>query len=185
MTYFTTLHWMFTVVSVVVFIIGFYFGIRLKGQMRTVALAVLILGMGAIYGVGMLSLDKNTKKAELVQFENKRVLRDESIIFSGAVVNTGNYMIGKVTLEIKLVNHASATSRLKGEDFYQTNAIFGNLFNFGGDTTVKQKSRPGSITESFVVATNLAPGERVTFSYRMPFPTYFSNIRMHTKLFNH
>lgn len=185
MTYFTIFHWMLTAVFIAMFIVAFFFALRLKGQIRLMALIVLTLVTIVTYGVGLISLDKRTKKAEIIKFHNKRVLRNETIVFTGYVVNTGSYKIGKSTLELKLINKGTATGRVKGEDFYQPNGFFANLFSFDSGGNVKKKQRPGTLTKEYVVARNLMPGERKKFKFRFKFPTYFQDINFRLKLNNH
>ena len=177
----TWLHWitfiLISMVSTVMFIVSF----RLKGQMRLIALSVLVLATVMTLFMAAISLDKKTKKAQLTHVENKRVLRSEEIIFKGYITNSGDYKIGKSKLEIKLINHGKALGNVKGSDFYRTNSIFGDLFTSKSD---KKKSRPGTIVKSFILAKGLMPGERRRFMVRFRFPSYFRDVDFRLKLFN-
>ena len=184
MTYFTILHWLVSIL-----ITGLGVGliiasiIKLRGQMQLVAiLVIIILGSLSIF-VSVLSLDKFTKKAYLYKFENKRDLRHETIVFSGYVVNNGDYTIGESEITIKFINNGKAIGQVRGTDFYQPNSFWTMIFGAQDDTG--KKKRPNAIVFKQVVATNLPPGKRVRFRFTRAFPKYFRNILMREQLENH
>ena len=184
MTYFTIFHWMFTVVLFMLFSAGLFSSIvKLRGQMRILAISVLFLVIPTVAFIGYISIDKSTKKAIIKNFENRRILRNENIEFSGDIVNVGNFKIGESKLEIKLINHGTAVGRVKGTDFYQPNSWIERLFssNKGSDKV----GRPSSIVKEYVIARNLKPGERRKFKVRFRFPAYFKDVAIRHKLYNH
>lgn len=181
MTSFTWIHWFVTIgvgsISTVLLILTF----KLKGQVRWVSWLILFLMTALILSMGYISLDKNTKKATLSQVENRRILRTEEISFSGYVLNSGDYRIGTVKLEIKLINRGKAMGNVKGSDFYRTNSIFGDLFRSKSDI---KKARPSTVDYKFVVAKDLLAGERRKFMVRFKFPSYFRDVSFRLKLHN-
>ena len=116
-------------------------------------------------------VDKYTKKVELYKLDSKRLLSIEKVAYFGVVKNEGNHMIGKVTLEIKLVNKGHATGNVKGGAFFQASGFF-NFFSGGADLLYK----PQSITKEFVVATNLKAGTAKSFRVYFDFPPYFRSV---------
>lgn len=184
MTYFTVYHWMLVGVFALIYFVGVFFALRsLKGQFLMVALVVLSLFIPAMVLMGSLSLDKNLKKAKLIKFENRRLLRTESILFSGYVGNTGDYKIGTVTLHIKLINHGMAVGSVKGSDFYQPNSFWDTLLSIG--SSKKGKARPNTIEIEKVIAVDLDSKMSKEFRFTQKFPSYFKDVMIREKLVLH
>lgn len=176
---FTWLHWGLVGLVTVLFFLFLYYVSKLRGQTAVVALGILVLVTFMFTYIGVVSLDRATKKATLTKVKNKRILRNEEIVFSGYIVNTGSYTIGKSDLEIKLINHGKATGHVKGTDFYKTNAIFGDLFSNSKD---KKKNRPSSLKYTFTIAKDLKAGKRKRFTVRFKFPSYFKDVDFRLEL---
>lgn len=148
------------------------------------------LKLGMIFSVTLISLflaifsvvvvDKYTKIVKLYKMENKRLLSTEQIIYTGIVKNEGNYEIGKVTFEIKLVNKGHATGNVKGGNFYKASGFF-DFFSGGYNL----KFKPSSITKEFVVAKNLKPGEAQSFRVHFRYPPYFRSTSQFAKVWGH
>lgn len=181
MTSFTWIHWLVTIGVGTISVVLFVLSLKLRGQVRFVSWLILFLLTTLVLSMAYISLDKNTKKATLLKVENKRILRTEEISFKGYVINNGDYKIGTVALEIKLINRGKATGTVKGSDFYRTNSIFGDLFRSKSD---RKKIRPGMVDHKFVLAKELLPGERRRFMVRFKFPSYFRDVSFRLKLHN-
>lgn len=127
-------------------------------------------------------VDKYTKEVKLYKLKNKRLLSTEKIIYTGIVKNTGNYTIGEVVFEIKLVNKGHATGNVKGGNFYKPNG-FADFFSFGDRDG--QGSKPQSITKEFVVAKKLKPGTSKSFRVYFDYPPYFRSVADFSKVTGH
>jgi len=138
----------------------------------------LITAFLAIFSVFV--VDKYTKKVSLSKLKNKRLLSTEKIIYTGKVTNVGNYPIGKVTFDIKLVNRGHATGNVKGGNFYKPSGFFS--FFSGG---FNMRAKPQSIEKEFVVAKNLKPGESQRFRVYFGYPPYFSSTAEFAKVWGH
>ena len=131
-------------------------------------------------GFSVLVVDKYTKKVTLSKLKNRRLLSTEQIVYSGMVKNVGKHKIGKVTLEIKLVNKGHATGNVKGGNFYKASGFF-DFFTNG----FNKQSKPQSVTKEFVVAKNLKPGAAVPFRVYFRYPPYFRSTAQFTKVWGH
>ncbi|WP_310442042.1 DUF2393 family protein [Sulfurimonas sp.] len=129
-----------------------------------------------IAGISMVVVDKYTKTAKLYRLENKRNLSTEKIMYSGVVRNEGDYEIGEVVLEIKLVNGGSDTGSVKSGMFFKPSGFTG-LFSSG--------VKPQQITEEFVVAKNLKPKQSQDFIVYLDYPPYFRSVSHFSKLYVH
>jgi len=141
----------------------------------SVTLISLFLAVFSIFVV-----DKYTKKVSLSKLKNKRLLSLEQIVYSGRVTNTGNYPIGKVTFDIKLVNKGHATGNVKGGNFYKPSGFF-SFFSNG----LNMREKPQTIEKEFVVAKNLKAGESAYFRVYFDYPPYFSSTAQFTKVWGH
>jgi hypothetical protein len=125
-------------------------------------------------------VDKYTKVPKLYKLHNKRLLNIEKIVYTGIVRNEGNYEIGKVTFEIKIVNKGHATGNVKGGNFYKPSG-FMNFFSGGYNLHAK----PQTITKEFIVAKNLKPGDAKAFRVHFDYPGYFRNVSQFSKVWGH
>ena len=125
-------------------------------------------------------VDKYTKEVKLYKLENKRLLSTEKIIYTGVVKNEGNYMIGEVVVEIKLVNKGHATGNVKGGNFFKASG-FMDFFSGGSGKLYK----PQSITKEFVVAKNLKAGAAKSFRVYFDYPPYFRSVADFSKVTGH
>lgn len=163
------------------FVVGAFASFKQKG-------ASLKLGM--LFSVTLISLflailsvvivDKYTKKVGLYKLQNSRYLSIEQIVYRGIVKNRGNFEIGKVTFEIKLVNRGHVMGNLKGADFYKSSGFF-DFFKDGFNI----KSKPQSVTKEFIVARNLKAGASKRFVVRFRYPPYFRNPSQFPKVWGH
>ena len=133
-----------------------------------------------ISGFSIVVVDKYTKIATLYKMKNKRMLSQEKIMYTGIVKNEGNHKIGKITFEIKLVNKGLATGNVKGGNFYKPSGFI-DFFSGGANKLYK----PQQITQEFVVAKNLKPGEAKAFSVYFDYPPYFKSVSQFANLYAH
>ncbi|MDD2828181.1 MAG: DUF2393 family protein [Sulfuricurvum sp.] len=132
----------------------------------------ILAALGFMFGA-ILIIDSYTKKITLSDVKDTRFLPTEKIFFTGYVSNSGNYTIGEVSVEIKIVNRD--TPELEGKPAYQSNA-FAELI---GDKGVK----PSYLVVTEVVATNLKPGHRKEFRIIMRHPPYFKGYTKYIRAF--
>ncbi len=128
----------------------------------------------------MMALDKYTKKVQVTSLKNTRILSLEKIQYTGIVTNVGNYTIGKVELEIKLVNKGHVTGNVKGGSFYKPSGMGDFLSNIS-----KKKDKPQTLLMTFVIAKDLEAGEARSFKVTMPYPPYFTSTADFTRVFAH
>jgi hypothetical protein len=149
-----------------------------KMQYSMLFSTVLITVLLAVFSVFV--VDKYTKHVALYKLENKRLLSTEKIIYTGIVKNEGNYAIGKVTFDIKLVNRGHASGNVKGGNFYKPSgfmAFFSGGFNM--------RDRPQTVEKTFIVARNLKPGNSAAFRVAFDYPPYFTATAQFAKVWGH
>ena len=179
MSSFNIWHYMVLTVIFVIFIVGIIRALKEKNQkmmysmLFTVTLITVFMAVFSIFVV-----DKYTKHVKLYNLKNSRLLSLERISYTGIVKNVGKYPIGKVTLEIKLVNKGHVTGSVKGGNFYKPS---GFLDFFTGSFGI-DKSKPQTLVKKFVVARNLKPGHAHQFYVHFQFPPYFRSVAQFTKL---
>ena len=133
-------------------------------------------------GFSIVAVDKYTKKVELYKLDNKRILSIEKIIYSGIVKNEGNHEVGEVVFEVKLVNKGHVTGNVKAGSFFSPS---GFMEFFGGGFGFDRLNKPQQVTEKFVVARNLKPGEAKSFKVYFDYPPYFRSVSHFTKIYAH
>ena len=176
-------YWHFITFGVIffIFLTGSYSAIKEKdtkiklGMFFSICIVTLFLAI-----LSVIVVDKYTKNVHLYKLKNKRLLRTEQIIYTGVVKNEGSHLIGKVTIEIKLVNKGHAVGNVKGSNFYQNSGLF-DFFSRGSSKNTK----PQSLTKEFVVAKNLKPKEARTFRVYFKYPPYFRSTSQFAKVWGH
>ncbi len=180
-------YWHFIVFGVIflIFLSGVISSFKQESKKLVVPMLISVtLITTLLAGFSVVVVDKYTKVVKLYRLDNKRLLSTEQIIYTGIVKNEGNHKIGKVTIEIKLVNRGHATGNVKGGNFYKASGIagfFDNLFSGGYSRTNKIQS----LTKEFVVAKNLKPGAAKSFRVYFDFPPHFRSMSQFTKLIGH
>lgn len=175
-------YWHFIVFGILLLILLFGIIGALKQpekKLRGAMIFSVVLIISLIAGFSVVVVDKYTKKVELYKFKNKRLLSIEKIVYTGIVKNEGNYDIGEVTFEIKIVNKGHATGNVKGGSFYSPSGFK----DFFGGANIKHK--PQSITKEFLVATDLKPGQAKSFRVYFDYPPYFRNVSQFAKVYAH
>jgi len=173
--------WHYVVLSVVflLFLAGSISALREKNpKMRFSMLFTVILFSLFMAVFSVFVVNKYTKHAKLYNLKNSRLLSLERISYTGIVKNVGNYPIGEVTLEIKLVNRGNAIGNVKGGNFYKPSGFF-DFFTSGFGI---KKSKPQTVVKKFVVARNLKAGHARQFYVYFRFPPYFSSVSQFTTL---
>jgi hypothetical protein len=179
MTLFNIWHYVVLGVVLILFVVGIIRSLqednpKMKYSMLfTVILTSLFLAVFSVFVV-----DKYTKNVKLYDLKNRRLLSIEKIAYSGTVKNVGNYPIGKVILEIKLVNKGHATGNVKGGNFYKPSG----LLEFFSSGLGIDKSKPQTVVKKFIVARNLKPGVKKRFRVYFDYPPYFRSVAQFTKV---
>jgi len=179
-TYFTIWHYLAVIVSFLLFlaaVIASFAEERANVRNSMIFSAFIVAVVIAIFAI--LGLDKYTKIAEVYNFENHRNLQTEQIIFTGIVKNTGNYTIGEVKLELKLVNKGHVSGNVRAGTFFKPSG-FGDFFSSSAE-----KYQPQTIIETPIIATNLQPGESRRFRIPLKYPPYFKGVTFFTRTFAH
>lgn len=177
--------WHFAVFAFIgiLFIIGVAATLRQPDKKLQVSLLISISLVAALMlGFSVIAVDKYTKVVNVYQVENKRLLSIEKIIYTGIVKNEGNYEIGKVTFEVKLVNKGHVTGNVKAGSFFKASGFFDF---FSGESDRSASYRPQTIVKEFVVAQNLKPGEAKAFRVYFDYPPYFRSVANFTKVTGH
>ena len=151
-------------------------------KMMVSVIISIVLVAALILGFSLVAVDKYTKQVALYKVENKRLLGIEKIIYTGIVKNEGNYEIGTVTFEVKLVNRGHVTGNVKSGSFYKPSGFFEF---FSGQSDKSASYRPQTLIKEFVVATNLKAGESRAFRVYFDYPPYFQSVSHFTKVSGH
>ena len=176
-------YWHFIVLAVIgfIFIGGVVTSLKQTEKKLIAPMLFSVTLVSALLAVfSVIVVDKYTKIPKLYKLKNKRLLSTEQIIYTGIVKNEGNYKIGKVKVEIKLVNKGHATGNVKGGNFYKASGFF-DFFSGGYNLHTK----PQTIKKEFVAAKNLGPGEAEAFRIYFKYPPYFRNTAQFSKVWGH
>ena len=182
-TYFTIWHWSAILAFTFLFLILVILSLKEKNQKTMLSMifaSFLVIVTAGVFSV--MAIDKYTKIATLYGVKNTRILRNETIVFTGFVKNKGDYKIGKIVLNVKLVNRGHVTGNVRGGSFYRPSGIIDFLTSFGDD---KKSYKPQKVEEQFVVASNIKPGKAVFFRVEMPYPPYFKHVAEFTTISAH
>ena len=180
--YFTILHWLTILFFLILFIFLVVLSVKASNNNTKVLLSMifasfLVTAFGA--GIGLVILEKYTKKAKILNMAQRRVLLNETLVLKGRVKNIGKFKINYCKLEIKLVNNGWGGKIQKG-DFFKP----GGLKIFGSKD--EEKKRPNTIKATKVIIKDgLLPGEIKNFSVGVPYPPYFRNTYLNYKLYCH
>ncbi len=169
MFYFTIFHWIAIAIFAVIFILLVLISIKEQNPKTKIAMifsSVLVVLLGV--ALSLLALEKWTKKAKLLSYNNKRDLMNESIVFTGRLKNIGDFKIGYCKVEAKLTNNVYKMGIPKNSFFKPKNTL-SSLF--GTD----KEAKPNVVKKEFVVAKNIHPKEARNFSIKMKYPPYFNN----------
>ena len=180
--YFTILHWLDIAFFLILFIFLTILSVKAAGNSVKLLLSMifasfLVTSFGAV--LGLVILEKYTKKAELLDVEQRRVFINETLVLKGKVKNIGKFKINYCKLEIKLVNNGWGGKITKGT-FFKSAGL--KIF---GSKEEKQK-KPNVIRATrFIITDGLLPGEIKFFTAVIPYPPYFRNTYLNYKLYCH
>ena len=178
--YFTILHWLDLLFFLILFIFLVILSVKAAGNNIKVLISMifasfLVTAFGGVLGI--IILEKYTKKAKIIELKQRRVLLNETLVLKGRVKNIGKFKINYCKLKIKLVNNAWGKKIEKGAFFKS-----GGLSIFGSK---EKKVKPNTIEMTKVIVRDLDPGVIKNFSTVIPYPPYFKNTYLNTKLYCH
>ncbi len=180
--YFTILHWLDIAFFLILFIFLTILSVKaaknsVKLLLSMIFASFLVTSFGAV--LGLIILEKYTKKAELLDVEQRRVLINETLVLKGKVKNIGKFKINYCKLDIKLVNNGWGGGFTKGT-FFKPGGL--NLFG----SKEEKKKRPNTIVATrYIITDGLRPGEIKFFTAIIPYPPYFKNTYLNYKLYCH
>ena len=179
-TYLTIWHYVALLIGLIVFILTVVLAFQEKRPniRNSIIFSSLLVNIMLAFII-LMALDKYTKKVEVFNLDNYRLLQTEQIVFTGVVKNIGNYTIGKVELEIKLVNKGHATGNVKAGNFYKPSG-FSDMFS-----SSSKDYQPQTLIETPIIAENLKPGETRRFRVAFDYPPYFKGVTQFTRIFAH
>ncbi|EDM23467.1 DUF2393 family protein [Caminibacter mediatlanticus] len=178
--YFTFLHWLDIAFFLILFIFLTVISVKAAGENTKLLVSMifasfLITIFSAI--IGLVILEKYTKKAKLLDITQRRVLINETLVLKGRVKNIGKFKINYCKLEIKLVNNGWGQGKIEKGTFFKP----GGLSLFGS-----KDKKPNTIKATRIIIKNgLLPGEIKNFSAIIPYPPYFRNTYLNYKLYCH
>jgi len=181
MTLFNYWHFIVLIIVLLIGAGGVYVSLqqpKAKIKIPMLISVVVVTIMLAIFT--LMAVDKYTKVVKLYKLDNKRLLSTEKIVYTGIVKNEGDYEIGEVTFQIKLVNKGRATGNIKSASFF-TPSGFMDFFSGGANILYK----PQTVVKKFIVAKNLKPGEAKRFRVHFRFPSYFKSVSQFPKVYGH
>jgi len=171
MTTFNIWHYFILGIVFLFFITGIVLSIKQSNKKLIIPMIFSTLLISILLsGLSIIIIDKYTKVVKLYKVKNKRLLSLEKITYTGMIKNEGNHKIGKVTLEIKLINKGHRAGKTKAGSFFSPSGFF-NFFSGGANVLYK----PQIIIKEFVVAKNLAAGKSKLFRVYFNYPPYFRN----------
>ncbi len=182
-TYFTIWHWGAVAGLAIIFLLLVLLSLKEKNQKNILSMifaSFLVVMTTGVFTI--MAIDKYTKEATLYGVKNTRILRNETIVFTGFVKNKGDYKIGKITLNVKLVNRGHVTGNVKGGSFYKPSGFFDFLGSIGG---ARETYKVQKVEEQFVVASNIEPDKAVFFRVEMPYPPHFKHVAQFTSITAH
>lgn len=180
-TYFTIWHYAVVIATVGIFLLLVLLSVRQPNRKLILPMVFSsFLVMSLVAGFLIMALDKYTKKVELSGLDNRRMLMSEKIVYTGYVTNVGNYTVGEVKIEFKLVNRGHVTGNVKGGSYFKPSGFFDF---FGGKDA--RSYRPQKVEETVVVARNLEPGRTKYFSVSLDYPPYFEYVSHFQRVFAH
>jgi hypothetical protein len=181
--YFTILHWLDIAFFLILFIFLVILSVKaaknsVKLLLSMIFASFIVTAFGAI--LGLVILEKYTKKAKLLDVTQRRVLINETLVLNGRVKNIGKFKINYCKLEIKLVNNGWGSGGFTKGTFFKP----GGLEIFGSKD--KKNKRPNVVKATrYIVTDGLNPGEIKNFSAIIPYPPYFKNTYLNYKLYCH
>lgn len=180
-TFLTIWHYIVIISTLLIFLGGVYSTFTQTNKKLKVPMLISVTLVSLLLGVfSFLIVDKYTKEVKLYRLDSKRLLNIEKIVYTGIVKNEGDYEIGEVTFELKLINKGHATGNVKAGSFFSPSG-FMDFFGEGAGVLFK----PQTVKKEFVVAKNLKPGTAQSFRVYFDYPPYFRNVAEFSKVYGH
>ena len=170
MIYFTILHWLALIFFVLLYALLIYLSKKETKNSKLfysmVFASTLVIGMG--FTLSIFVLEKYTKKAQIFNLSNSRLLNSEEMIIQGQVQNTGQFHLNRCKITIRVVNNALGRgTSLSGSNVFTPQSGL----SFSRDKQTKENV----IEIDKVVATHLDPGQYTDFIVRFRYPPHFQN----------
>ena len=180
-THFTIWHYAVLILCLTLFVLLVLVSLR-QGNRKTMLSMIfssfLVMSLVSVFLI--MALDKYTKEVVISKLDNRRMLMSEKIVYTGYVTNVGDYTVGEVRIEFKLVNRGHVTGNVKGGSFFKPSGLAEFFSN-----SEKRAYRPQKIVETVVVARNLEPGKSQFFNVSIDYPPYFEQVAHFQRLFAH
>ena len=180
--YFTILHWLDILFFLILFIFLVVLSVKASNNNTKVLLSMifasfLVTAFGAV--LGLIILEKYTKKAKILDLTQRRVLLSEILVLKGRVKNIGKFNSNYCKLEIKLTSNELGEKKAQKGTFFKSGGldIFGSK-DEKGQTNIVEATR-------IIIKDGLSPGEIKSFSAIIPYPSYFKNTYLNYKLYCH
>ena len=180
--YFTILHWLNVLFFLILFIFLVVLSVKASNENTKLLLSMvfasfLVTSFGAV--LGLIILEKYTKKAKILNLTERRVLLNETLVLKGRVKNIGKFKINYCKLEVKLVNNELIEQKPQRGMFFKPGGleVFGNR-NKNQQTNVIEATR-------VIIEDGLLPNEIKDFSTVVPYPSHFKNTYLSYKLYCH
>lgn len=175
--YFTFLHWLVVAFFIIIFLLVMVLSFRVKNINLAAGIifsTFLFSSLGCFLGV--MILEKYTKKGELSKVKQRRILFNETFTLKGFVINKGKFPLKYCKLDVKLVNEGYSQAALKGNMFKSSGF---NIFGSKDET----KERPNTVNKTFVLfKERLNPNLSKQFTVTLKYPPYFKNTYLNYKV---
>ena len=118
-THFTIWHYVAVITCLILFMLLTILSLQQKNKKTALSMifsSFLVMTLVTVFLI--MALDKYTKKVVLAKLDNRRMLMSEKIVYTGYVTNVGNYTVGEVKIEFKLVNKGCTRREYMGRRSY-------------------------------------------------------------------
>lgn len=139
-------------------------------------IATYVVAAFALLSISFISIDQQTQKVILLNFQNHRLLSTEQIIFTGSVRNVGDYTVSEVEIEIKIFDKGI---KKQGRPLYESTAFRDAYGLYDSD------NQPKSFVIRQKVVTDLEPGHSKRFVMAVDYPSHFKGFTDKARLITH
>ena len=178
--YFSIVHWL-----LIGFFIIFFIALSLLSA-QAKSTSVVLGGIFASFLVttfmgilGIVILEKYTKKGEFIKLQERRILFNETFMVNGYIKNVGRFPVNYCKVDIKIINN-NRKQFSKGTFFKS-----GGFDIFGGKDKKIAKPNTMEKVQYFTYKPALKPGYMQPFSIIMKYPGYFSGAMVIKKIYCH
>ena len=178
--YFTTLHWLNVLFFLILFIFLVILSIKALDNKKTLLSMIFFSFLITVFSavIGLIILEKYTKKAEVLNLVQRKVSLNEVLVLKGEVKNVGKFRINYCKLEIKLINLSDEKKRQKESFFFKSSGL---------DILGSKEQKQLNVIEvtRVIIKDTLLPGEVKSFATILPCPSYFNDVYLKYKLYCH